>query len=194
MPLLEIGFRPRRSWASSVPVESLSVIRVAFFRLHLRLSEETTAVTPCPTLVPDPPSTEERAELLARAAPAELVALADHITAAADVRVEAQPQVGMVVLEVREPVAGERFHLTEVLVTEARVSVDGAPGWSMRAGDDRLATLAAAVCDAAVEAGHVLAEDVVQLCAATAAARAEQEAAEQARVATTAVAFEELDR
>jgi alpha-D-ribose 1-methylphosphonate 5-triphosphate synthase subunit PhnG len=151
-------------------------------------------VTPPPTLASNPPSAEERAELLAIAASAELVALADRITAAADVRVAAQPQVGMVVLEVREPVAGERFHLSEVLVTEACVTVDGAAGWSMRAGDDRLATLAAAVCDGAVESGHALAGDVVRLCAASAAARAEQTAAEQARVATTAVVFEELDR
>jgi len=151
-------------------------------------------VTPPSTLISEPPSTEERASLLADAAPAELVALADRITAAADVRVEAQPQVGMVVLEVREPVAGERFHLTEVLVTEARVTVDGAPGWSMRTGDDRLAALAAAVCDGAVEAGHALADDVVRLCTTTAAARAAEQAAEQARVAATAVTFEELDR
>lgn len=151
-------------------------------------------MTPPPTLTAQPPSTEERAELLAHAAPAELVALADRITAASDVRVEAQPQVGMVVLEVREPVAGERFHLTEVLVTEARVTVDGAPGWSMRTGDDRLAALAAAVCDGAVEAAHTLAGDVVELCATTATTRAAEAAAEQARVAATAVTFEELDR
>jgi alpha-D-ribose 1-methylphosphonate 5-triphosphate synthase subunit PhnG len=151
-------------------------------------------VTPSPSLLSPSPSTERRAELLAFAAPAELVALADRITVASDVRVEAQPQVGMVVLEVREPVADERFHLTEVLVTEARVTVDGAPGWSMRTGDDRLAALAAAVCDGAVEAGHALADEVVELCAATAATRAAQAAAEQARVAATAVTFEELDR
>jgi alpha-D-ribose 1-methylphosphonate 5-triphosphate synthase subunit PhnG len=137
---------------------------------------------------------EERAELLAHAEPPDLVALADRITAASDVRVEAQPQVGMVVLEVREPVAEERFHLTEVLVTEARVSVDGAPGWAMRTGDDRLAALAAAVCDGAAEAGHALTGEVHALCAATAARRAADDAAEQARVAPTAVAFEELDR
>jgi len=140
------------------------------------------------------PSVEHRAELLAHADPPDLVALADRITAAAQVRVETRPEVGMVVLEVREPVAGERFHLTEVLVTEARASVDGAPGWSMRTGDDRLAALAAAVCDAAVEAGHALADDVHRLCAATAARRAAEDAAEQAMVAPTAVAFEELDR
>ena len=137
---------------------------------------------------------EARAELLAHAAPPDLVALADRITASAEVRVETQPEVGMVVLEVREPVAGERFHLTEVLVTEARVTVDGAPGWSMRTGDDRLAALAAAVCDGAAEAGHALASDVERLCGDTAERRAAEDAAEQARVAPTAVAFEELDR
>jgi alpha-D-ribose 1-methylphosphonate 5-triphosphate synthase subunit PhnG len=147
-------------------------------------------VTPAPT----PLLTERRAELLAAARPDDLVALADRITAGAACRVDRQPEVGMVVLEVREPVAGERFHLTEVLVTQARVTVDGAPGWAMRTGDDRLATLAAAVCDGAVEAGHAMAADVERLCAATAERRAAEDAAAQAKVAPTAVAFEELDR
>ncbi|TQM04034.1 phosphonate C-P lyase system protein PhnG [Pseudonocardia kunmingensis] len=137
---------------------------------------------------------ERRAELLAVATRDDLVALADRITAEATCRVERGPEVGMVVLEVREPVAGERFHLTEVLVTEARVSVDGAPGWAMRTGDDRLAALAAAVCDAAAEAGHALAPEVERLCTETADRQAAEAAAELARVAPTAVAFEELDR
>jgi alpha-D-ribose 1-methylphosphonate 5-triphosphate synthase subunit PhnG len=139
-------------------------------------------------------SPENRAEQLAHAAPEDLVALADRITAAARCRVDRQPEVGMVVLEVREPVAGERFHLTEVLVTQAEVTVDDAPGWAMRTGEDRLATLAAAVCDAAAQAGHDLAPEVERLCAATADRRNAAAAAEQARVAPTAVAFEELDR
>jgi alpha-D-ribose 1-methylphosphonate 5-triphosphate synthase subunit PhnG len=142
----------------------------------------------------DRPPAERRAELLAHAAAADVVALADRITAAAQCRVDRQPEVGMVVLEVREPVAGERFHLTEVLVTQAEVTVDGAPGWAMRTGDDRLATLAAAVCDAAVEAGHDLAPEVERLCTTTAQRYAAHAAAEHARVAPTAVAFEELDR
>jgi alpha-D-ribose 1-methylphosphonate 5-triphosphate synthase subunit PhnG len=144
--------------------------------------------------VTPPVLAERRAELLAAAARDDLVALADRITADAACQVDRQPEVGMVVLEVREPVAGERFHLTEVLVTEARVTVDGAPGWAMRAGDDRLATLAAAVCDGAAEAEHALAPEVEALCAATAERHAAETAQEHARVAPTAVAFEELDR
>lgn len=146
------------------------------------------------TPVPTPLLAERRAELLAAAAPEDLVALADRITAGATCRVDQQPEVGMVVLEVREPVAGERFHLTEVLVTQAKVTVDGAQGWAMRAGDDRLATLAAAVCDGAVEAGHAMAPEVERLCTATAERRAAEDAAVLAQVAPTAVAFEELDR
>jgi alpha-D-ribose 1-methylphosphonate 5-triphosphate synthase subunit PhnG len=145
---------------------------------------------PAPAVLPP----ERRAELLAHAAPADLVALADRITEATRCRVERRPEVGMVVLEVREPVAGERFHLTEVLVTQAEVTVDDAPGWAMRTGDDRLATLAAAVCDAAVEAGHDLAAEVERLCSVTEECRAAAAAAELARVAPTAVAFEDLDR
>ncbi|MGH3933949.1 MAG: phosphonate C-P lyase system protein PhnG [Pseudonocardiaceae bacterium] len=142
-----------------------------------------------------PPLTpEERAGLLVHACTDELIALADRITAGGGCRVTTQPQVGTVLLQVREPVVGERFYLTEVLVTEAEVAVLGAEGWAMRLGDDRLATLAAAVCDGAAEAGHHLAEDVERLCAQTAREQADARAEEQSLIAPTTVRFEELDR
>lgn len=142
-----------------------------------------------------PPLTaEERASLLGHARPDELIALADRITAGGGCQVTVQPEVGTVLLQVREPVAGERFHLTEVLVTQAEVAVHGAEGWAMRVGDDRLATLAAAICDGAAEAGHQLAGEVAQLCATTAQARVAERAAERDRIAPTTVRFEELDR
>ena len=135
----------------------------------------------------------ERAELLAVAEAEEVVALAESCLAEyGNPVLLAPPEVGLVVMQVREPVCAERFHLGEVVVTRAEVEVAGARGWAMRLGDDRVATLAAAVCDAVAAGGGALAADVEQLCAATERRRAERQAAEWDDIAPTIVTFEEL--
>jgi alpha-D-ribose 1-methylphosphonate 5-triphosphate synthase subunit PhnG len=135
----------------------------------------------------------ERAELLAVADAEVVVALAESCLAEfGDPVLLAPPEVGLVVMQVREPVCAERFHLGEVVVTRAEVEIAGARGWAMRLGDERVATLAAAVCDAVAAAGGTLAADVEQLCAATQRRRAEREVAEWDAIAPTIVAFEEL--
>lgn len=137
---------------------------------------------------------ERRAELLAAAPASELVPLADRILdAGAEPSMLGEPEVGMVVLQVREPVASERFHLGEVLVARAEVELRGRQGWSMRLGDDHLAALAGAVCDAEAESGGPLAADVDTLCARTEAAEREAAEREWAELAPTEVRFEELD-
>lgn len=134
-----------------------------------------------------------RAELLSAADAEALVVLAEQVLAApGDLRVVVAPELGMVMLQVREPVAEERFYLTEVLVTRAEVELDGVPGWSMRTGDDGLAALAAAVLDAAAGAGHLAA--VEGLCATTERRLADARTAELAELAPTTVQFAELDR
>jgi alpha-D-ribose 1-methylphosphonate 5-triphosphate synthase subunit PhnG len=138
---------------------------------------------------------ERRAELLAAAEPSELVALADRcLTHPPEPVVLAPPEVGLVVLQVREPVADERFYLGEVVVTRAEVEVDGVHGWSMRLGDDQVAALAGAVCDAEAEAVRPLADDVEALCRIVEARQTAAQAAEWAELAPTEVSFEELDR
>ncbi|MBB6548368.1 phosphonate C-P lyase system protein PhnG [Nonomuraea rubra] len=140
-------------------------------------------------------SREERAGLLASATPGELLPLAERLLQSGELgepTVLRRPEVGMVMLTVREPVAEERFHLGEVLVTSCTVEVAGAAGWCMRGGDDRVAALAAALLDAAAEAGLPAAGDVHALCAAVAERRAREDAAEWAEVSMTRVAFEEL--
>ncbi|MEV0821521.1 phosphonate C-P lyase system protein PhnG [Nonomuraea rubra] len=140
-------------------------------------------------------SREERAGLLAAATPGELLPLAERLLRSGELgepTVLRRPEVGMVMLTVREPVAEERFHLGEVLVTSCTVEVAGAAGWCMRGGDDRVAALAAALLDAAAEAGLPAAGDVHALCAAVAERRAREDAAEWAEVSMTRVAFEEL--
>ncbi|CAN5869117.1 hypothetical protein BH24ACT3_BH24ACT3_08350 [soil metagenome] len=136
---------------------------------------------------------EHRTELLAVAAPDALTDLADRcLSDGATPTVLAGPEVGMVMLSVREPVARERFYLGEVLVTRAEVELADARGWAMVMGRDRLGALAAAICDAEVEAGRPRAGEVVELCAATEADRARADATEQAELAPTEVRFEEL--
>lgn len=140
-------------------------------------------------------SREQRTELLAAAPPEPLVALADACLASAGwPAIIRPPEVGMVMLTVREPVEHTRFHLAEVLVTQAELEHRGQRGWSMRLGDDTAAALAAAVCDAEVEASGPCAAQVEQLCRTTARRLAEERATEWAEIAPTIVAFEELDR
>ena len=142
----------------------------------------------------DPQTRAQRSELLARADAGELTALADEFLATLGApTVTVPPQCGLVMLQVREPVAAHRFHLGEVVVTRAEVDWSGAIGWSMRLGSDRAATLAAAVCDAAAEVddtSRVLVDDLCRRGADRHRARSEREWSE---LLTTAVAFEELD-
>lgn len=138
-------------------------------------------------------SREQRCALLAEADQDELVALADECLAdGATVRVLAGPEVGVVAAQVREPVLAERFLLGDVLACRAEVELAGQRGWAMRLGEDRIATLAAAVLDAEVEAGRPRSPQVGALCQEIARRRAAREAAEWAELAATIVEFEEL--
>jgi alpha-D-ribose 1-methylphosphonate 5-triphosphate synthase subunit PhnG len=140
------------------------------------------------------PAAEWRAELLARADPDALISLAERCLASGPPpTVTVAPEVGTVVLEVREPVAHHRFHLAEVLACRAEVHLAGGRGWAMRLDDDREATLAAAVCDAEVDAGRPLAGDVEHLCRITEDRLRREQEQEWAELAPTEVTFEELD-
>jgi len=135
---------------------------------------------------------EERAALLALARTEELVGLADACLADGVVpQVLRAPEVGCVATQVAEPIAGERFLLGDVLAVQAEVEFGGARGWAMRLGDDRVAALAAAICDAEVQAGRPHAADVLALCGRVAAREAESAAAQWAELAPTVVEFEE---
>jgi len=141
--------------------------------------------------VTSPP--EDRAALLALADPVELIGLADACLAdGGRPRVLVAPEVGCVATQVREPIAGERFLLGDVLACRAEVELGGARGWAMRLGDDRAAVLAAAICDAEVQAARPRAADVAALCRRVADRVAAEEAAEWAELAPTVVEFEEL--
>lgn len=135
-----------------------------------------------------------RCELLALGERDEVIDLADRAIAdGIEPLVVAAPETGIIVLQVREPVAAERFHLGEVLATTAEVAIDDHRGWCARLGDDREATLAAAVLDAVAEAGGPLAHDVDALCLAIELRATERAVREWQELAPTEVRFEELD-
>ena len=135
----------------------------------------------------------QRCGLLAEAEAGELRELADGCLAdGADVRVLVAPEVGCVSTQVREPVAGERFLIGDILACRAEVELAGHRGWAMRLGDDRAAVLAAAVLDAEAEAGRPMAAAVDALCHAVARRLADRHDREWAELAPTIVEFEEL--
>lgn len=137
---------------------------------------------------------ERRTELLARSDAAEVVELAETcIDRVGMPTVLTGPDVGTVMMRVREPVVGERFDLGEVVVVRTEVDVAGKRGWSMRLGTDRVASLAAAVCEAAASADERCAADVDALCRLTAERQRTAATDEWSELAETEVHFEELD-
>lgn len=139
-------------------------------------------------------SRAKRCELLATAPTQRLLDVADACLADApgpDVIVG--PEVGTVVMTVREPVEATRFQLGDVLVTRTLVDHRSTRGWAMRLGNDRAGSLAAAICDAEVEAGGDHADQVERLCHEVADQTRAERAAEWRQLETTVVRFEEME-
>lgn len=93
---------------------------------------------------------ERRSEGLAAAARSlrgELIEHAAGIAGGCRCRVVEPPTPGSVMVELESPVGS--FCLTEVVVTTARVEVDGAGGWGCVLGFDEEGALAGALLDAA---------------------------------------------
>lgn len=138
-------------------------------------------------------SREHIAELLAAAAEHDLVELADAcLTDSAELTVLTAPEIGTVAAQVREPIKYDLFFLGDVLACRAEVSLAGTNGWAMRLGDNRAATLAAAVCDAEVQAERPHAAAVLELCARVATEHDLAAIEEWAQLSPTIVQFEEL--
>lgn len=147
----------------------------------------------------DPPlfhlDRDARSAMLAVSDPSDLRRVAASCTArVGEPIVAVPPETGLVMLQVREPVCDERFHLGEVVVSRAEVEWDGGViGWAMRLGTDREAAHAAAVCDGAAELDPAAAVEVDDLCRRTAARRRAAASIEWSKLTATAVSFEELD-
>ena len=138
-------------------------------------------------------SRAERCELLASAPTQRLLDVADAcLDGAPPLDIVAGPEVGTVLMTVREPVEATRFHLGDVLVTRTMVDHRSTRGWAMRMGDDRAGSLAAAICDAEAEAGGDQADAVESLCLDVAAQARTKRAAEWQQLESTIVRFEEM--
>lgn len=142
---------------------------------------------------------ERLLELLVSAPAEEVGRIAGRVIEVARVEVVRGPDVGLVSMQVREPVAGERFLLADVLATVVEVDVDGSAGWAMRLGDDRVTTLACAIGDAVAshaspsDAVALIRHEIDDLCIRTAERLAADEQDERELLAPTVVGFEELD-
>ena len=109
-----------------------------------------------------------------------------------DLTVTRPPTVGVVVTQVRDTVAEERFILGDVMVTQAEVDRRCAFGWSMRLGSDRMAALAGAILAAEWQAGGPRAAEIEALAERTADQRRAERAAEWERLTPSIVEFEEI--
>lgn len=93
----------------------------------------------------------------------------------------------------RETARRSRFYLGEVLVSEAKVQVQGSVGLGIIAGDDERAAWELAVIDAAITAGLEETKGWDRMLELEAAAIAERDGAEQARILETRVDFQTMD-
>lgn len=156
-----------------------------------------------PTAPPAGPATTDHAEVAARIRRTELLAHADAeslcrlaevcLQGAEDPLVVHGPELGVVVLQVREPVEEIRFQLAEVLATEVEVVHRDRAGWALRLGDQPEAALAAALLDAEVLADGPAAAAVEKLCDLVERERQRQRAEEWSALAATVVDFEEME-
>lgn len=136
-----------------------------------------------------PGAAERRFSALAVADPDVVQQLAEQILERTDVEVLEGPLVSTTLVELTESVQGQPFYLGEVVVSGASVSVAGVRGDALLVGRHPQRALAAAVCDAAAEAG-VLADEVERIVAHAEQESADARRAEVAEVAATRVSFE----
>lgn len=124
---------------------------------------------------------------------AEVIALASACLADdPDITVTKPPRVGVVVTQVREPVAEQRFLLGDVLACQAEVGRRGSYGWSARLGSDTLAVLSAAILAAEFSAHGPRRLEIEALVERTERTRTAARAAEWERLAPSIVEFEEI--
>lgn len=137
-----------------------------------------------------PPSPERRFAALAVAEPDVLADLAERVLAAEPTTaVHSGPRAATMLVELTESVRSQPFHLGEVVVSEAQATVAGHLGHGQVIGHDPQRALAAAICDAAAEAG-VLSDEIEHLVARTEQRIRQQRADRAHRVAATRVSME----
>lgn len=121
-------------------------------------------------------------------------ALAQEVRALYTVEVIQPPRLGLVLATLRESARRSLFHVGEVLVSEAKVRVDGVAGLGLIRGNDFEAASDLAVIDAAWNAQLSLTEGWERRLVEAEAVLEASLDAEQAALATTRVEFETLDQ
>jgi alpha-D-ribose 1-methylphosphonate 5-triphosphate synthase subunit PhnG len=142
------------------------------------------------------PDRQDWGAALAAADPAAVAALAARITARARIEALAPPREGLMLLRLRDSVAGAPFHLGEIPVARVHLRlIDGdrvAEGGAVLMSDDLPRVTEIAVLDAALAAGWSEAPEIEALIAAGQRARAQTEADRQQVLERTRVDFERL--
>ena len=136
---------------------------------------------------------KRRTRILILGSPHLRKSLADEVRALHPVEETAPPRLGLVLVTVRESARRSLFHLGEVLVSEAKVRVDGTPGLGLIQGRDLDAAVDLAVIDAAWSARLPVSESWLPQLEEAEAELEERLDREQAVLAQTKVEFETLD-
>ena len=100
----------------------------------------------------------------------------------------------LVMVKARESAKNGLFYIGELLVTEAKVQIEGTIGIGIIAGDEPEAAVELAIIDAACNAALEETSGWDALFAEEEARIARREEAEASRIARTRVAFESMDR
>lgn len=133
---------------------------------------------------------DKRFELIARADSERICEIAERILADTEVEVIKKPVGGMIMMRFRDTAEKCVFNLGEVLVTEAEVRIDEELGYAIVMGRDPEAALAGAILDAAVESGHPITPEIIDLLRSDEVRRKEELQKTWSEVATTKVDFE----
>ncbi len=96
-----------------------------------------------------------RSEVLAEAPLEELVQWVGQIEEVAEVTVMKKPELGLVMMRVKESVEEQMFNLGELLITECTVSVDGDLGFSAILGQHEQKGKALAIIDAVLHSPSI---------------------------------------
>jgi alpha-D-ribose 1-methylphosphonate 5-triphosphate synthase subunit PhnG len=105
-----------------------------------------------------------------------------------------EPRGGLVMIKARETAKNGLFYIGELLVTEAKVQVEGRIGIGIIAGDEPEAARDLAIIDAAFNAGLEEASGWDERLLEEEARMLRREMDEAARVGRTRVVFESMDR
>ncbi|MEA1869421.1 MAG: phosphonate C-P lyase system protein PhnG [Euryarchaeota archaeon] len=133
---------------------------------------------------------DKRFELIARAGSERICGVAEQILADTTVEVIKKPSSGMIMMRFRDTAEKCVFNLGEVLVTEAEVRIGSELGYAMVMGRDPEAALAGAILDAAIESGHPLVPEIIDLLESEEGRIKEELQKTWANVTTTKVDFE----